>query len=360
MTALLIAAGCAAPGPKPPAAASARPQAAVTAPRPVLSAADVLAESDRLRAALASALPRRMRVGATRDPDVIARAREVIAADGIPIEAPQLIVVVDRNPAVQEVRIVVAQPDGAWQVLGGSKVSTGQAGRRGYYITPTGVFPHTDAILDYRALGTFNENGIRGLGLAGMRVWDFGWQTAVKGWRDDGETGEIRLLLHATDPDLLEQRLGRPASKGCVRVPAAMNRFLDQYGVLDVDYERAAREDARFEALLLPDRTPSPLAGRLLIVVDSANPEMKWQGLVHSRLAVWMSRTGAAGNRAEHDHARHDVRRHWLGDGHRRNIGPDFSRAGDRRLGAVLIPALGCAKAAGRPRPRRSARSGRT
>jgi hypothetical protein len=48
--------------------------------------------------------------------------------------------------------------------------------------TPVGLFLHTADILDYRALGTFNENHIRGLGLKGMRVWDFGWQTAEKGW----------------------------------------------------------------------------------------------------------------------------------------------------------------------------------
>ena len=153
--------------------------------------------------------------------------------------------------------------------LGGTKVSTGQTGRRDYYVTPTGVFLHTDAILDWRAEGTFNENHIRGLGVKGMRVWDFGWQNATKGW-GTGETGDIRLLLHATDPAYLERRIGHPASKGCVRIPAAMNRFLDRHGVLDAEYEHAAKEDPRFAALLLPDRTPTPLAGEALIIVDSA------------------------------------------------------------------------------------------
>jgi hypothetical protein len=155
-------------------------------------------------------------------------------------------------------------------VIGGTRVSTGQAGRKGYFLTPLGAFPHTDAILDWRAEGTFNENGIRGLGLRGMRVWDFGWQEATKGWREDGERGQIRLLVHATDPDRLEQRIGRPASQGCIRVPAAMNRFLDRHGVLDADVERAAQDDPRYRDLLLPDREPTPIAGRLLVVVDSA------------------------------------------------------------------------------------------
>jgi hypothetical protein len=103
-----------------------------------------------------------------------------------------------------------------------------------------------------------------------MRVWDFGWQTATKGWRADGEQGDIRLLMHATDPDYLEQRLGRPASQGCVRVPSAMNRFLDVHGVLDADYELAARDDIRVRSILRREREPSPLAGNAMVVVDSS------------------------------------------------------------------------------------------
>jgi hypothetical protein len=80
------------------------------------------------------------------------------------------------------VALVVAQPDAPWIVLGGTHVSTGQPNRHGYYITPTGVFLHDGSILDYRAQGTFNENHIRGLGMKGMRVWDFGWRWARKGW----------------------------------------------------------------------------------------------------------------------------------------------------------------------------------
>ena len=83
-----------------------------------------------------------------------------------------------------------------------------------------------------------------------MRVWDFGWQPAERGWKVEPDLVDIRLLMHATDPDYLEQRLGRPASQGCIRVPAAMNRFLDMHGVLDADYERAARDDARVRSIL--------------------------------------------------------------------------------------------------------------
>jgi hypothetical protein len=198
-----------------------------------------------------------------------ALAQAEIRARGHAIRRPQLVVVVDRNPAVQQMRIMLAQPSGGWQSVGGVKVSTGQEGRNGYFITPAGVFLHTDEILDWRAEGTFNANGIRGLGVQGMRVWDFGWQTAERGWEAEGRESTIRLLVHATDPDVLEQRLGRPASKGCIRVPGPMNVFLDRNGILDVDYEAAAKADPRYAAVLRPDRTPTSLAGNMLVIVDS-------------------------------------------------------------------------------------------
>ena len=203
-------------------------------------------------------------------------AQAAIAPGGHKIDRPQLLVVVDRNPRVQQMRIVLARPDAPWQSLGGSKVSTGSPHGFEHFLTPTGVFPHTDRILDWRAEGTFNENHVRGLGIQGMRVWDFGWQRGVKGWGPPGGVGKMRLLLHATDPATLERRIGRAASDGCVRIPTAMNRFLDIHGVLDSDYERAAQRNARFAALLLPDRTPTVLAGSALVIIDSSeNPALQ-------------------------------------------------------------------------------------
>jgi hypothetical protein len=257
----------------PPVAAPAGPQALPGAgpePQSGRLPAELEAEVAGLREALRREVPHLLAHTPADDENWIRRAMEVVAASGTAIDHPQLMVVVDRNPRIQEMRVVLAMPDAPWEVLGGSKVSTGEPGRFDYYITPVGVFRHTDAILDYRAEGTFNENHIRGLGLKGMRVWDFGWQTAAKGWRADREEGPIRLLMHATDPANLEHRLGRPASKGCIRVPAAMNRFLDRHGVLDADYERAAQDDARYRAVLLPDREPTPLAGEALVVIDSS------------------------------------------------------------------------------------------
>jgi lipoprotein-anchoring transpeptidase ErfK/SrfK len=254
-----------APGPEAPNAPAAKSTASPRAAAPI----DVDGELAHLRAALMREVPGVIVDSAENEQKWIARTQAAVAASGQTIDRPQLLVVVDRNPGVQQMRILLARPGGAWNSLGGRKVSTGQIGRRDYYLTPTGVFLHTDLILDWRAEGTFNAQHIRGLGLKGMRVWDFGWQRATKGWGTE-EEGDIRLLLHATDPDYLEKRLGRPASKGCVRIPAAMNRFLDRHGILDADYERAAKGDPRFEALLLPDRTPTPLAGNALVVVDSS------------------------------------------------------------------------------------------
>jgi hypothetical protein len=255
--------------PAAPPAALAGPPSAAPAPDPSLAA-----ELERLRASFAA------EAGAARAPDPsarearVARARAALEASAYRPSGPELLVAVDRNPEVQALAVLLARPEGPWEVVGESLVSTGARGRRGQYLTRTGVFLHTDAILDYRALGTRNALGVRGLGARGMRVWDFGWLTAEKGWREDGETALIRFLLHATDPDLLEPRLGRPASQGCVRIPSGVNRFLDLQGVLDADHERAARAgDARFAALLHPERTPSPFAGRALIVLDSGAPE---------------------------------------------------------------------------------------
>src|ERR1700733_15791999 len=174
---LLLVAGCAGVPvqPEPPA------KLAIEAPASGISQQDIADEASRLHAALQQEVPQHTIDTTAGDLAWISRAKAAVAAGPLAIEQPQLLVVVDRDPAVQELRIILAQPDASWQVIGGSKVSTGQSGRRGYIIPPVGAVLHTDAILDYRALGTFNENHIRGLGLKGIRVWDFGWQIAEQG-----------------------------------------------------------------------------------------------------------------------------------------------------------------------------------
>ena len=248
--------------PRPPAAA-----------RPAFSPDEISRAATRLHTAMVQQVAALLHLSPARAAGLEIRARAMLAETHMAIDAPQLVVVVDRAAGAQTLAVMVARPGGdPWTLIGAAHVSTGQPHRKDYYITPVGVFAHTDAILDFRAQGTFNEHHVRGLGLEGMRVWDFGWQWALKGWHDDGAGGDIRLQMHATDPKFLEARLGRPASEGCVRVSSSMNKFLDRHGVLDADYERAAVDDVRYRALLKPDRLPSPLAGRLLIVIDSSAP----------------------------------------------------------------------------------------
>jgi hypothetical protein len=245
------------------------------APDSRLGPAVVAGEVSRLRHALAEDVPGAVTLTPEAKLRWVMLARAQLAATQTDILRPQLIVVVDRAIRVQQLALLVAQPTGPYEVIGAVHVSTGQAGRFDHYVTPTGVYRHTDAILDYRAQGTYNENHIRGLGLKGMRVWDFGWQWARKGWSPGvGKPSEIqiRLEMHATDPAVLEQRIGRTASQGCVRIPSSMNRFLDKQGVLDAGYEQAAVTDIRYRALLLRDRTGSILAGDALVIIDSSVP----------------------------------------------------------------------------------------
>lgn len=78
----------------------------------------------------------------------------------------------------------------------------------------------------------------------------------------------MRLQMHATDADLLEPRLGSVQSKGCIRIPASLNRLLDRYGVLDLDYDSAVAA-GRPMWVLPAGRSPVEEAGRYLIVVDT-------------------------------------------------------------------------------------------
>jgi len=103
--------------------------------------------------------------------------------------------------------------------------------------------------------------------LRGRRIFDFGWQVAERGWGDGG-TSKMRLQMHATDPHVLEARLGRVASEGCIRIPATLNVFLDGHGVLDADYEAAAAA-GQSQWVLKPGRTTIPWPGHYMVIVDS-------------------------------------------------------------------------------------------
>ncbi len=262
------------PGRAPIVAALAHPLAKPRAPSAKDADDEAAREAAELRTAMQAEVLHLLKPTPAAVAEAALRATTLLGKSGQVLDRPQLVVVVDRNPRVETLYLMLARPGGpqGWRLVGAAHVSTGQAGRKDYYITPVGVFAHTDAILDFRAQGTFNEHHVRGLGLAGMRVWDFGWQWALKGWHNDFAGGDIRLQMHATDPTLLEGRLGRPASEGCVRISSTMNRFLDKYGVLDADYELMAVTDGRYANLLRSDRTPTPLGGRLLVVIDTSAP----------------------------------------------------------------------------------------
>jgi hypothetical protein len=179
----------------------------------------------------------------------------------------QYFFLVDRSAAVQAGFLIWRSPAGVWHFIGATQVSTGLPGTYEHFVTPTGVFEHTLANPDFRAEGTQNELGVRGYGRRGMRVFDFGWVLGQRGWGSGG-TSPMRLQMHATDPDLLEPQLGRPRSKGCIRIPATLNEFLDRRGVLDADYLSALESGARLW-IMRADRQGTRWPGRYLVIVDS-------------------------------------------------------------------------------------------
>ena len=207
-------------------------------------------------------------------PDAIARAYLVqveaaLVAAHAEIAAPAFIVMVDRNTQVQAVVLFWGAPESGWRLIGATPVSTGLPGKYEHFLTPLGAFEHTRDNPDFRATGTKNANGIRGYGRKGSRVYDFGWVASPRGWGDHSP-GQLRFQMHSTDADVLAQRLGTPQSEGCVRIPALLNEFIDRYGILDADYDRAVAAGSHLW-LLRADRAPTPWSGRYLVVIDSAN-----------------------------------------------------------------------------------------
>jgi len=188
-----------------------------------------------------------------------------VRQDGI-IQSPQYILLVDRSAQVQAIFLFWLEPGETPMLIGASPVSTGRPGQFDHFETPAGTFEHTTDNPDFRAEGTRNALGIRGYGVKGMRVFDFGWQQAMRGWGRGGMS-TMRLQMHATDPAILEPRLGTRQSKGCIRIPASLNRLLDTFGVIDADYANA---ESRGVHLAVPINQPSVYGpGKYLIVMDS-------------------------------------------------------------------------------------------
>ena len=197
----------------------------------------------------------------------IGLVQAALAQAGLVALPAQAFLAVDRSPQVQAAFLLLRTEAGQWHWVGATAVSTGKPGGFEHFITPLGVFLHSPDNPDYRSEGTYNENHIRGYGVRGMRVFDFGWQLAERTWGKGGSS-PMRLAMHATDPERLEARLGSIASEGCIRIPASLNHFLDHYGVLDADYE-AALAQGKTLRVMLPDRQPLAWPGRYLVVLHS-------------------------------------------------------------------------------------------
>lgn len=72
------------------------------------------------------------------------------------------------------------------------------------------------------------------------------------------------------------RRLGTVQSKGCIRIPATLNRFLDHLGVLDAAYEEAARDGSKLW-VLDARRQPWPAwGGTFWSWVQAQRPALDW------------------------------------------------------------------------------------
>ncbi|PRE59995.1 hypothetical protein C6P82_24420 [Burkholderia multivorans] len=269
-------AASAASGATPASAASETPasEAAPTPPRrhPPLSAHEAESATARaldMRKRFAQEVTRRLNVPANEQRAYGERLQRALAAADLADLAGEYVVMVDRAPNVQALFIYFrATPANAWLLIGAAPVATGLPGQYDHFLTPLGVFHHSPDHMDFRAEGTTNENGIRGYGHRDMRIFDFGWVDGERGWGKGGKSA-MRFQMHATDPDRLEPLLGIRHSKGCVRIPASLNTFLDRHGILDDDYQ-ARVEAGKSLWVLRGDREISPIAGRYLVVIDSA------------------------------------------------------------------------------------------
>ncbi|PRH21951.1 hypothetical protein C6T56_08900 [Burkholderia multivorans] len=263
-------------GATPASAASETPasEAAPTPPRrhPPLSAHEAESATARaldMRKRFAQEVTRRLNVPANEQRAYGERLQRALAAADLADLAGEYVVMVDRAPNVQALFIYFrATPANAWLLIGAAPVATGLPGQYDHFLTPLGVFHHSPDHMDFRAEGTTNENGIRGYGHRDMRIFDFGWIDGERGWGKGGKSA-MRFQMHATDPDRLEPLLGIRHSKGCVRIPASLNTFLDRHGILDDDYQ-ARVEAGKSLWVLRGDREISPIAGRYLVVIDSA------------------------------------------------------------------------------------------
>lgn len=190
---------------------------------------------------------------------------------GLDLAESQYLLYVDRNPR-RQLALVGFYDARTGRVLpvGVDLISSGNIAKSGdYYVTPTGVFENLVENFGYRAQGTPNKDGWLGLGAKGSRVWDFGYAKSQRMYQGAPTLSEMRLLIHSTDPAKGEKRLGRMDSKGCVRVSAGLNAFLDVHSILDKNYEDWIKGRGA-SWLLLKDRAPVRYPGRYMVIGDTS------------------------------------------------------------------------------------------
>ena len=138
-----------------------------------------MSEERTRRDGLASAMQQSLAgVLATDNPawthDALAAGRAMMVRRHAEIDTVQTVLLVDRSPAVQRLWVVGC---GSGQTIGRpwgpSTSAPASPAARSISRTPIGVFVNDANILGYRALGTYNENHIRGNGLKGMRGLGF-------------------------------------------------------------------------------------------------------------------------------------------------------------------------------------------
>nr|WP_092003879.1 L,D-transpeptidase [Paraburkholderia lycopersici] len=251
-------------------AASAPP--ALTLPvHPALTpeqAAEETRDALEMRKRFARDVDRRLRVPLADQRAYGERLQVALEEEDLGALAGEFVILVDRSANVQALFIYFrALPDEPWQLIGASPVATGRPGEFDHFLTPLGVFEHTPLNMDFRAEGTMNQNGIRGYGRRDMRIYDLGWVDGERGWGKGGYS-QMRFQMHATDPDRLEPLLGIRHSKGCVRIPAQLNAFIDHYGIIDAGYQ-ALVDAGKSLWVLHSDREITPWAGRFIVVIDS-------------------------------------------------------------------------------------------
>jgi hypothetical protein len=221
-----------------------------------------------MRAVFAREVTRRLHVPLAEQHAYGERLQAALDEHGIGELAGEYVILVDRAANVQALFIYFrAMPDEPWRMIGASPVATGRPGEFDHFLTPLGVFTHSPDNMDFRAEGTMNQNNIRGYGKRDMRIYDLGWVDGERGWGKGGFS-QMRFQMHATDPDRLEPLLGIRHSKGCVRIPASLNVFIDHHGIIDAEYE-ALVASGKSLWVLHSDREPTQWAGRFIVVVDS-------------------------------------------------------------------------------------------